>query len=312
MKILVSGANGFVGKPLCEALIKRGWMVRGAVRSQGFDNLSIEFVKINDINAQTDWSEALRDIDVVIHLAARVHNREEMSADPLMEFQKVNVEGTKQLAMQATKAGVKRFVYVSSIGVMGPQGKLPFTEEDKPNPQNYYSISKWEAEKCLSEIAKKYGLEVVIIRPPLIYGPNAPGNFFKMTQLIKKKIPLPLASIKNLRSLIYIDNFIDALVLCVNHPKAAGKTFLISDGDDVSTPQLFIEVAKAMGAKINLLPCPIFLLKVLALFTGKRLVLSKLLDYLQIDNSKIKHDLGWKPKVCMGVGLKRTFEKHGL
>ena len=309
--MLITGATGFVGNPLSEILIKQNWKVRGVGRSS-IKLCGIEPVIINDINGDTDWSEALKDIDVVIHLAARVHVMKETSAEPLSEFRNVNVEGTRQLAIQAANAGIKRLIYVSSIKVNGEKtANKPFDELDSAAPEDAYGISKYEAELALHEVASSTGLEIVIIRPPLIYGPNVKGNFLQMARVIKKGMPLPFASVKNLRSLLYIDNLIDALILCATHPEAAGKTYLISDGEDISTSELLSKVAHAMGLKARLFHCPITLLKVLGSLTGRRDQVSRLLDSLQVDNRKLKEELGWSPKFSLEEGLRKTFQESG-
>ncbi|PPC95369.1 MAG: NAD-dependent dehydratase [Methylotenera sp.] len=307
--VLVTGANGFVGNPLCEALAKQNWNVRGAVRSQIKSEQDLEWITINDVNRETDWSEALKDIDVVIHLAARVHIMEEKSANPLAEFREVNVEGTRQLAIQAANAGIKRLVYVSSIKVNGEKTMdKPFDESDPVDPQDAYGVSKYEAELALHEVAANTGLEIVIVRPPLIYGPGVKGNFLQLIKVINTGFPLPFASINNLRSLLYVGNLVDAMILCATHPNAAGKTYLISDGDDVSTPGLIKAMAEASGHKARLISCPTFLLKCLSNLVGKKEQMNRLFDSLQLDNRKLMHDLGWKPKFSFSEGLKKTFE----
>lgn len=307
--VLVTGANGFVGNPLCEVLAKQNWIVRGAVRSQIKNEQYIEWITIDDINRETDWSKALKDIDVVIHLAARVHIMEEKSAKPLAEFREVNVEGTRQLAIQAANAGIKRFVYVSSIKVNGEKTTdKPFNESDPVDPQDAYGVSKYEAELALHEVAANTGLEIVIIRPPLIYGPGVKGNFLHLIRVIKTGLPLPFASINNLRSLLYVGNLVDAMILCATHPNAAGKTYLISDGNDISTPGLIKMMAEILGYKVRLINCSTWILKCFSKLVRKENQMNRLLDSLQVDNCKLSLDLGWKPKFTLQEGLKKTFE----
>ncbi len=235
--VLVTGANGFVGKPLCLALFEQGQALRAAVRSENVQVENCEIGDIADISGQTDWRNALQGVKVVIHLAARVHVMKDASIDPLAEFRKINVEGTLNLAKQAAKAGVKRFIFISSIKVNGEHSDLdkPFTEADVANPQDAYGLSKYEAEQGLLLIAQQTGMEVVIIRPPLIYGPGVKANFKSMLHFVKRGIPLPFGNINNKRSFIYLGNLISLIMRCIDHPEAANQVFLVSDGDDLST-----------------------------------------------------------------------------
>jgi nucleoside-diphosphate-sugar epimerase len=269
MKFLITGANGFVGRALCAELLRRGYSVRAAVRAAGKFAGDAEPVAVGDIDGATDWSEALCGVEVVVHLAARVHVMRETGADSLAEFRRVNVEGTANLARQAAGAGVKRLVYVSSVKVNGestapiPTLALPlkgrvqnvFTETDAPSPQDPYGISKWEAEQILSRVSQETGLEVVIVRPPLVYGAGVKGNFAQMLKVLTKGIPLPLASIHNQRSLVYVGNLVDSLIACATHPAAAGQAYLVSDGEDISTPDLLRQLGAAMGHPARLFPC---------------------------------------------------------
>jgi nucleoside-diphosphate-sugar epimerase len=304
---LVTGANGFLGRILCKELGDLGYPFKAACRNSKETSLS-NVVEIPNIDAKTDWSAALKEVDVVIHLAARVHVMKESSTYPLYEFRKVNVDGTKRLALQAAEAGVKRLIYVSSIKVNGEKTtSKPFDESDPAAPEDAYGISKYEAELVLHDISKNTGLEIVIIRPPLIYGPSVKGNLLQLIKVLTTGIPLPLGSIKNLRSLLYVDNLVEALILCATHPKAAGKTYLISDGDDVSTPALIKTLAEALGLKAKLLNCPVFLLNALGKIAGKSEQVNRLTESLQVNNSKIMRELGWKPKFSLLEGLKQTF-----
>ena len=246
--MLVTGANGFVGRSLCDAMLKQGWSVRVALRTHHQLPATEEAAIIGSIDDGTDWTEALRGVDVVIHLAARVHVMNDIAADPLAEFQKINLLGTVNLAYQAVRAGIKRLVYVSSIKVNGEwtTESHPFTGSDKSAPQDAYAISKWQAEQALSRIARETGLEIVIVRPSLVYGAGVKGNFLQMLKVIAHGVPLPLASVNNRRSLLYVGNLVDALITCATHPAAAGKTYLVSDGEDVSTPDLMRRLAAAM------------------------------------------------------------------
>src|SRR3990167_1324912 len=241
--VLVTGANGFVGQALCGEMLRQGWQVSAAVRAPCQLPVAVATVSVGAIDGETNWA------DVVIHLAARVHVMEDMAADPLAEFLKVNAQGTANLARQAAAAGVKRLVYVSSIKVNGEQTSetQPFAESDPPDPQDAYAVSKWQAEQALHGVAHETGLEVVIVRTPLVYGPGVKGNFIRLLAAVDKGIPMPLAGVRNKRSLIYLDNLAGALILCASHPAAAGKTYLVRDGEDVSIPELVRQIAAGLG-----------------------------------------------------------------
>jgi nucleoside-diphosphate-sugar epimerase len=310
MKILVSGANGFVGTSLCAELIGRNHDVRAAVRSANLLMQNISEVSVGQIDGETNWAEALQGVDVVIHLAARVHVLNETAENPSKEFCKINIEGTENLAKQAVRAGVKRLVYVSTIGVNGLSTQLDasFSEADTPHPHNAYARSKWAAEQILHTISKETGLETVIVRPPLVYGVGAPGNFAQMLKVLRKRIPLPLASMNNLRSFIYVENLVDALILCATHPEAAGHTYLICDGEDVSTPQLLRQLGAAMGRPAHLFQCSPALLKLAGQLTGKSDQIERLSGSLRVDNGKIRRELGWQPPYTLQEGLRKTIE----
>ena len=306
--VLVTGAQGFVGLPLSAALVKLGYQVRGAVRGNFQDKEGQETLSVGDINGDTVWSEALADVSVVIHLAARVHVMNEMTDDPLAEFRKINVEGTLNLARQAFKAGVSRFIYISSIKVNGEftEPGCPFRADDAPQPMDPYGISKREAEDGLRQLAKDTGLEVVIIRPPLIYGLGVKANFLSMMRWIHKGIPLPLGAINNARSLVALDNLVDLIVTCIQHPAAANQTFLVSDGEDVSTTDLLKRTALAMGIKARLIPVPEILIKVGGKLLGKGDVVQRLCGNLQVDITKAQQLLGWAPPISVEEGLRRA------
>lgn len=308
MKLLITGASGFVGRKLADDSLRRGFRVRGALRSGGESLSDIEVCAIGRIDGETDWHNALENMDVVIHLAARVHVMQETSADPLAEFRKVNVAGTENLARQAARAGLKRLVYVSSIKVNGEEtdGQRSYTEQDTPMPQDPYGISKWEAEQALHCAAAETGLEIVIVRPPLVYGPNVKGNFAQMLKVLAKGIPLPLASVHNQRSLVYVGNLVDALITCATHPAAAGQTYLVSDGEDISTPDLLRQLGAAMGHPARLFPFPSALLEFGGRLIGKSEQVERLLGSLQVDSSKICRELGWQPSTSVADGLKAT------
>ena len=329
MKMLVTGANGFVGKALCAELLTRRMSVRAVMRSLSSSIDGAEAAIINAIDGNTNWLDTLCGVDVVIHLAARVHVMRDDSTDPLAEFRRVNVAGTENLARQAVRDGVRRLVYVSSIKVNGEStplttrsvaSKIPpsppfakwggvgefFTENEEANPQDPYGISKWEAEQALHRVAAETGLEVVIVRPPLVYGAGVKGNFAQMLKVLSKGIPLPLASVQNLRSLIYVGNLVDALILCATHPAAAGQTYLVSDGEDISTSDLLRQLGAALGHPARLFSCPQALLKLAGRLTGRADQVERLLGSLRVDSSKIRRELGWIPPFTLEKGLKRS------
>jgi len=308
MKLLITGANGFVGKSLCAELRYQGHTVLAAVRSLDKQVVDVDKVLITSIGKETDWCSALQNVEVVIHLAARVHVMNETVVDPLTEFRKVNVDGTLNLAMQAAKAGVKRFIFVSSAKVNGEQTELgkPFTEASAANSQDAYGISKHEAEQGLMRIAEQTGMEVVIIRPPLVYGAGVKANFATMMRAVKQGIPLPLGAIHNKRSFVYVGNLVSFILRCVDHPAAANQTFLVSDGHDLSTTELLQACAVALGVKARLLPVPQKFLELCLAVLGKRAVAQRLCGNLQVDISKAHTLLGWAPPISQTDGLKAT------
>ncbi len=309
MRVLVTGANGFVGRVLCAALTQHGYAVRGAVR-RSTASTQAPCVAVGEITEQMDWSVALTDVDVVIHLAARVHVMHDTAVDPLAEFRRVNTAGTEHLARCAAASGVKRLVYVSSIGVHGSCTAVDekFSETDVSHPHNAYAISKLEAEKALHRVAHEAGLEVVIVRPPLVYGPGVKGNFAQMLAVVAKGVPLPLASVHNCRSLIYVRNLADALIACVSHPAATGQTYLVCDGEDISTPDLLRQLAVAMGVPSRLFPCPAMLLRLAGKLAGKSQQVERLLGSLQVGSDKIRRDLDWASPYSLNEGLQATAE----
>ena len=267
-----------------------------------------EYAVVGPIDGETDWSEALRGVDVVIHLAARVHVMKDTAADPLAEFLKVNLHGTANLARQAARAGVKRLVYVSSIKVNGERTteSRPFVESDKPDPQDAYAISKWQAEQALRSIAQETGLEIVIVRPPLVYGPEVKGNFLKLMSAVRKGVPLPFASVRNARSLIYLENLVSALIACVTHPAAAGKTYLVRDGRDISITELVRQLAEGMEIPARLFHLPVKLLRGLGALFGRLDSIDRMIESLRIDDRLIRKELGWKPGLTLHQGLQIT------
>ncbi len=307
--VLVTGSTGFVGRPLCEKLLINAFSVRGCVRIANAPKnqpSGVQTALIESIGSDTDWSDALTGIDTVIHLAARVHVIDEDAGSPLAEFRRINVAGTKRLARQAAVAGVRRLVFLSSVKVNGEGKPVPYTESDPLAPEGPYGVSKREAEDVLRQVALDTGLEVVIIRPPLVYGCGVKANFLNLTKAVERGLPLPLACITNARSLIYLGNLIDAIVTCAKHPQAAGKTFLVSDGEDVSTPKLVQLLATALDRPARLIPFPPSLIRLAGKLTGKSMAIERLLGSLVVDSSKIRRELGWKPPFTMAEGLSET------
>lgn len=307
--VLVTGANGFVGRVLCAELVSHSYKVRGVVRDLSRTaGLQCELTTVRDIGDTVDWTSALDSVDMVVHLAARVHVMHETVSDPLSVFRATNVEGTLNLARQAAAVGVRRFVFISSIKVNGEHTKIgkPFTEEDAANPQDAYGKSKHEAEQGLFSIAQQTGMEVVIIRPPLVYGPGVKANFASMLRAVQRGIPLPLGAIHNKRSLVYVGNLVSLILRCIDHPAATNQVFLVSDGCDLSTTELLRGCAVALGVKARPFPVPQSLIETCAALLGKRAVAQRLCGNLQVNITKTRTLLGWVPPVSVADGLKAT------
>lgn len=303
--ILVTGADGFIGATLCKALIAADFNVRGAVRSGALAE-QVPAVAIGDINAATDWRAALTGIDVVVHLAARVHVMEETSHDPLALFRDVNLDGTKNLALQAVASGVKRFIYISTIKVNGESAETPFSADIPGNPQDAYAASKWEAEQELNKIAAETGLETVIIRPPLVYGPGVKGNFLRLLKLVDKGWPIPLGAVENKRSMVYVDNLCDLIRTCIQHPRASGQVFLVSDHCDISTPELIRLMACYLNHPARLIAVPVFWLYWLTKLLGRGPEIERLCGSLHVDIQKTKDLLDWQPPYTVEQGVRNT------
>jgi nucleoside-diphosphate-sugar epimerase len=303
--ILVTGASGFIGRALCAALAARGQPARRALRSPQAG--PGEAVVLGDIGPDTDWRHALQGASCVVHLAARVHFVRETAPDPHAEYRRVNAAATQRLAQQAAQAGVRRLVFLSSVKVHGEaSADRPFVETDPPRPADPYALSKWEAEQGLREVERATGLEIVVLRPPLVYGPGVGGNFLRLTGLVARGVPLPLASIANRRSLIYLGNLVEAILAACEAPRAAGRTYLVSDGEDLSTPDLVRAIARALGKRAHLLPCPPALLEFAARLAGRMEEARRLTASLQVDASLIARELGWRPRASLAQGLAET------
>lgn len=312
-KLLITGANGYIGKALCATLMSGNsnagdYRINAAVRTATACPDAVVSIVIGDIDATTDWTEALQAVDVVIHLAARVHVMRDDATEPLAEFRKTNVDGTVNLARQAVQAGVRRFIFISSIKVNGEYTLpgCPFTAEDMPTPADAYGISKYEAECSLLELAEQTAMELVIIRPSLVYGPGVKANFYSMMCWLDKKMPLPLGALENRRSLLALDNLVDLIIICIEHPAAANLIFLAADGEDMSTTQLLHRVAAALGKTSLLIPVPRWILTVVAKWLNKTAVVQRLCDSLQVDIGKTRRLLGWVPPVSVDEALAKT------
>ena len=309
--IFVTGGSGFVGSALLMRLLKDGIEARACARSSLPAELkAVQYHQIISMTASTDWNAALIGVQGVVHCAARVHVMKDDATDPLKAYREVNVNGTLNLARQAAQAGVSRFVFVSSIKVNGEatQPGQPFSADDAPAPLDPYGVSKLEAERGLREIEAQTGMEVVIVRPPLVYGPKVKANFASMMRWVASGMPLPLGAIHNARSMVALDNLVNLLVTCLKHPAAAGQTFLVSDGQDVSTTELLRRTAHAMGKKAFLLPVPASVLEWGATLLGKRAVAHRLCGSLQVDITKTRRLLGWNPPLTLDQGLKKAVE----
>lgn len=314
MNILLTGATGFVGEPVANQLAEHNsFNVTAAVREKSKRLISnVKQIVIGDLLSAPDWEKHLLGIDVVIHTAARAHVMSDAAIDPLLEFRKMNVEVTLNLARQAAQAVVKRFVFISSIKVNGEATAegFSFTPDDTHITTDPYGMSKREAEQGLRAIGQATGMEVVIIRPPLVYGPGVKANFRSLVKLMSKGVPLLLGAIHNKRSFVALDNLVDFMIVCANHPKAANEIFLISDGEDVSTTTLLNNIAQAFGKKVFLISLPVTFMKCLANLVGKGDVADKLFGSLQVDISKSRELLGWEPLVTMNEQLKKTAEAY--
>ena len=313
MNIVLTGATGFLGARVADQIDRQGGLNLTCLVRKAVPAGRGRQVVIKGLDASSDWSAILKNQNVVIHAAARAHIMKEEVTDPLAEYRRVNVDGTLNLARYAVEAGVKRFVFISSIKVNGEQiapGR-PFTCDDTPTPKDPYAISKLEAEQGLQQIALETGMEVVIIRPPLVYGPGVKGNFASMIKLVEKGLPLPFGAIDNRRSLVGLDNLVDLIITCIDHPNAANQVFLVSDGEDLSTSGLLRRVAKAMGKPSRLIPVPAGLLQLGATVLGNKAVGQRLLGSLQVDISSTRERLDWTPPVSVDEGLRRCFETQG-
>lgn len=306
MKVLLTGATGFVGSALVARLRReRQLSLRASVRRYAAVlPADIEKIVVSDMEPESDWKAALDGVSAVVHLAARVHVMHDKAADPLEEFRWVNVAGTLNFARQSAAAGVRRFVFLSSIKVNGEAGR--YTEEDTPAPSDPYGVSKYEAELGLWEISRKTRMEVVVIRPPLVYGPGVKANFLALMRAVACGYPLPFGAVHNQRSMVAVDNLADFILKTLEHPRAANETFVVSDGEDLSTTELIVRLAVAVGRKPRLISVPAGILMGIASLVGKRAALKRLLGSLSVDSSKALRILSWTPPISVDEGLRRV------
>ncbi len=322
--ILVTGATGFIASHLIPILNQHGWQIIAAVRSNCSQSLStpMKTIVVGDINKNTDWQEALKGVDTIIHLAARAHILQDDALDPEAEFLKVNTLGTSNLVKQAIQANVKHFIFISSIGAITTLSDKILTENSICQPETPYGKSKLKAEKDLIELAKNSHMAWTILRPTLVYGQGNPGNMERLMKLVQRKLPLPFGAINNRRSFVYVGNLVDAITTIIIHPNAANQTFIISDGEDLSTPQLIHQIANCLESPCSLLPVPLSLLKLIGYmgdgieqvrqkpFIINSSTIDRLSGSLWVDSSKLRHTLNWQPPYTFEQGLKETFQNH--
>lgn len=303
MNVLVTGSNGFIGRALCSELERSNHQVIRAVRT----SITPWEVPVGELNEQTPWDDALSaGVDVVVHLAGRVPADGKATDGKSNLFYPTNTLGTANLALQCKLHGVKRFIFISTVKVLGESKDSSYRSDDLAAPVDNYSISKWDAEQALCQISKETGLEVVILRPSLVYGPSVKGNFLHLLQAVDQGLPLPFGAVRNLRSLVYLDNLVDLIKLCLVHPAAAGKTFLVSDGDDVSTPELIRRVAKALGRNPFMVSVPVSWMKWAGKLLGKKAAVDRLVGSLSVEIAPLQQTLGWHPPYSMQAGLAAT------
>jgi len=308
--ILVTGAGGFIGRPLCSTLSEGGYRVTGTVRTakQGCPPYpaGVDLQVTGALETFDDWAPLLKDVDAVIHLAARVHVLGKNGETAPGDYHSVNVAATEKLLRAAAAAGVRRFIFVSSVKAIGEGGAAPYSEKSVAQPADPYGISKLEAEHVVTTVGEETGLETVILRLPLVYGPGVRANFFRLMKLVDRGIPLPLASVANRRSMIYLENLVDVLRVCLYHKRAAGEIFMVSDGEDLSTPGLIMKISDAMHKRARLLRFWPWFLRLAGALTGKGPEVKRLLGSLSVDTNKIRDRLEWIPPCTVEQGIART------
>lgn len=315
--VMVTGANGFVGRRVCQLLLDAGCTVRQAVRKPRpgahRDDRANELVVVGDIGPETEWRQALRSVQLVVHLAALAHCLETPRHGAFEHYLRVNALAVERLAQEAAAAGVRRLVFLSSVKVNGERtlpreqgGVGQFSEILPPRPEGPYALAKWEAEKRLWALAAATGMEIVVVRSPLVYGPGAKANLWRLLRLVDSGLPLPFGSVRNGRSLVFLDNLVDFILCCLFHPAAAGQTFLVSDGGEISTPELIRQIATALGRPSRLWPCPEVLLRLAGWLFGRSSEVERLIGSLRIDSSKAREILGWQPPFPVEVGIRET------
>lgn len=313
--VLITGATGFIGRSLCAKMLGKGWKVKGTFRVNDDSHMlpaGVEGVKVGSIEDFNNVFSGLGRVDAVVHLAGRAHVMSDSSADELELFRKINVSGTDILARAAAKAGVTKFIFISSLKANGEESPLLYTEKDIPAPKDPYGMSKYEAEIALKKISAETGLKIVILRPPLVYGPGVKANFKELIKMVQIGVPLPLKGVHNIRSLIYLENLTDVIFTCMVDPKAIGETFMVSDGRDISTPDLIRMIADAMHKKAIMFSAPKFILRALAKISGKERELRRLTGSLYVSTEKIKRLLGWKPPFTLKEGIENTVRSYKL
>lgn len=309
-RILITGSSGFVGRNLSAVLEDAGYHTSQVVRTPrtGSELAMSRLYFTKNIDATTDWTDALTEVDVVVHLAAKVHVMDGAEANDLASFRETNVSGTQNLAVQAADSSVKRFIFLSSIKVNGEEtGAIPFRADQPPNPQGTYSQSKFEAEQVLRDIEGSSGMEVVIIRPPLVYGPGVKGNMRRLASGVRRGLPLPLGALRNNRDLVSVYNLCDLIRVCCSHPTAGGKTLLVCDGESISTVELIRYISKGLGRKARLFPVPVWLLRLAAGLLGQADKVDRLAGDLRIDSSPTRNTLQWKPPLSVGESFQKMF-----
>lgn len=308
-RLLITGCNGFIGRVLSRRCLTAGITVRGTVRAASQSARlpdGVEPVLVPDIGPDTDWSSALDGVGEVVHLAAHVHVRQRSASIGADDHFRVNAAGTAGLARAAAEAGIRRLVYLSTVKVHGEGREESYSETDRAAPQGPYAVSKHAAENALKEVSKRSPLETVVLRPPLVYGPGVGANFLRLIRLLDRRLPLPLASVSNRRSMIFVDNLVDAILACLLEPKAAGRTYLVADKESLSTPELIVRLAGMLGVPARLFSVPPSLLRLAGTLAGQGQETDRLLGTLVADTSRIQQELAWRPRYSLGEGLKAT------